>query len=88
MFGLCPECGEDPVMLNVGRTHWAVCKENKVRWQVGSNLFSTWLHEDEETWRANSELLEECEMVKPIFLPEDVADERLGEIVASWEDEE
>jgi len=54
-FGVCPTCGKNDGYLNVGKTHWFVCHEHKVRWNVGSNLFSSWRHEDEETWHRNAE---------------------------------
>jgi excinuclease UvrABC ATPase subunit len=57
-FGRCPVCGGSGLCLNVGRDHWFVCSTHRVRWHVGSNLFSAWRHEDEETWRRNeAELL-------------------------------
>jgi hypothetical protein len=41
----CPECGEPGVNLNVGRDHWFICFEHRVRWRVGSNLTSQWKDE-------------------------------------------
>jgi hypothetical protein len=56
-FGVCPVCGVGDLFLNVGRTHWFCCEEHEVTWFVGANLFSSWRHEDEETWRKNEEKL-------------------------------
>ena len=56
-FGVCPACGVGGHVLNVGRTHWFYCEEHEVCWCVGSNLFSSWRDESEETWRANEERL-------------------------------
>jgi hypothetical protein len=56
-FGTCPECGKGGHYLNVGRNHWFVCDAHKVKWYAGSNLFSSWKEESEETWKANDELL-------------------------------
>src|SRR5262249_48756857 len=72
-FGLCPKCLADPVMLNIERNHFAICKEHKVYWPVGSNLFSAWRHETEEDWQRNANLLETYTEVKCSYLPETVA---------------
>jgi hypothetical protein len=72
-FGLCPHCLGDPVMLNVERNHFAICREHKMYWFVGSNLFSAWQYEDEAVWQENSALLETYTKVEPGWLPETVA---------------
>ena len=51
-FGVCPHCVRDDGFLNVGRSHWFFCREHKVKWLVGSNLFSGWRHETEEQQRS------------------------------------
>ena len=56
-FGVCPVCGVGDLCLNVGRVHFFCCEEHEVTWCVGANLFSSWRHEDEETWRKNEERL-------------------------------
>lgn len=56
-FGLCPVCSNDPEILNVGREHFAICREHKVYWHVGSNLFSGWREEAPESWEQNKKLL-------------------------------
>ena len=69
-FGSCPECkcGASVVeMRNVRRDHWCFCPVHKTRWLVGSNLFSSWRDEDEETWEENKRLLSECRLVEPRF---------------------
>ncbi len=88
MVGQCPHCGGDPIVLNVRKDHWAMCEDDKVRWHVGTNLFSSWLEEDESTWEENTELLTRCEEVEPVHLPKDYSDERIDEITSSWADEE
>lgn len=50
-FGACPQCGNDDGFYNAGRNHWFVCHEHKVRWWVGSNLFSAWREETENKQR-------------------------------------
>lgn len=51
-FGLCPICKKTDGYINIGRGHWYFCKEHRVRWCVGANLFSTWRDETEEEQRA------------------------------------
>jgi hypothetical protein len=51
-FGLCPHCHNNDGYLNVGRGHWFVCHEHKVKWLVGSNLFSSWRYQTEDEQRA------------------------------------
>jgi len=53
-FGACPVCGESDGCLNLGRDHWFYCDQHRTRWWIGSNLFSGWRDEDEETraWAA------------------------------------
>ncbi len=62
-FGVCPACGGQPQYLNVGRCHWFYCEDHQVCWFVGSNLFSSWKNEDEETWRKNEEKLRDYRVV-------------------------
>lgn len=52
-FGGCPECGRTDGFLNVGRSHWFICKQHKTKWCVGSNLFSSWRYESEVDWERN-----------------------------------
>jgi hypothetical protein len=50
-FGGCPECGDNDGFINVGRSHWMICKAHKVKWCVGSNLFSSWRGQTEDEQR-------------------------------------
>ncbi len=57
-FGGCPGCGNTDGYLNGnmngnGPDHWFVCHRHKTRWRAGSNLFSGWRGENEETWLRN-----------------------------------
>jgi hypothetical protein len=56
-FGGCPQCGGTHGCMNIGRDHWFVCDDHKTKWLVGSNLFSSWREENEETWRQNAQRL-------------------------------
>ena len=62
-FGVCPACGKSCDWMNVHRTHWFYCDEHQVCWWVGSNHFSNWRREDEETWRQNEEKLRNFRVV-------------------------
>jgi hypothetical protein len=50
-FGVCPHCGKNDGFINVGRSHWFFCKEHRVKWCAGANLFSSWRHETEAEQR-------------------------------------
>ena len=69
-FGVCPKCFRNDGYLNIERDHWYHCRTHKLKWWIGSNLFSCWQLEDESTWRANAELLAGYTEVKE-FNPRD-----------------
>jgi hypothetical protein len=50
-FGVCPKCCQTDGYLNIGESHWFFCREHKLKWCVGWNLFSSWQHETEEEQR-------------------------------------
>jgi hypothetical protein len=54
--GLCPNCG-NVEGFNIRSVNMAGCREHKLCWQVGINLYSGWQHESEATWRENADLL-------------------------------
>jgi hypothetical protein len=64
-FGLCPTCGQTDGYLNINRDHYFVCHEHKLRWLVGSNLFSTWRDEEPEVWQQNKALLSGYREIEP-----------------------
>jgi hypothetical protein len=63
-FGVCPHCLQASD-CNIGRANWMYCKEHRVKWQVGENLFSSWRHETEEQWFNNYELLKDFREINP-----------------------
>ncbi len=65
-FGDCPKCGRHDGYLNIGRDHWFVCHKHKVKWCVGSNLFSDWREESKETWAQNEKLLAGYGEIEPL----------------------
>jgi hypothetical protein len=46
-FGRCPHCKNNDGFYNVSRSHWFFCREHRVQWFVGSNLFSCWRKQTE-----------------------------------------
>jgi len=64
-FGGCPECGGTHGFANIGPDHWFTCDDHKTKWWTGSNLFSGWREQDEETWRENEERLVGYTKVRP-----------------------
>ncbi len=64
-LGACPECHKEELeYLNVGRTHFGICREHDVYWNIGSNLFSSWREQSEEGWQENAEVLERMREVE------------------------
>lgn len=57
-FGGCPECGHHDGYINIGRSHWFFCAEDRVKWLGGTNVFSSWQHETEDEQRAAYEELD------------------------------
>ncbi len=48
----CPECGGGAGrVVNVGRCHWAFCRNHKVKWTIGCNLFSSWKAQKQDEQR-------------------------------------
>jgi hypothetical protein len=44
-WGRCPYCRKTDGYINIGRSHWFYCKEHRVKWWVGSNLFGCWFEQ-------------------------------------------
>jgi len=56
-FGTCPECGKSGTVLNILRDHWVVCHEHKMKWHIGTGLFSGWQSGTQADWSRNAALL-------------------------------
>lgn len=41
-FGVCPTCRRQDGCHSIGPDHWYVCDTHKVKWMIGSDLFSCW----------------------------------------------
>jgi hypothetical protein len=63
-FGVCPACLTAGA-CNIGRTNWMYCKEHRVKWQVGENLFSGSGEQTEEQWFENHKLLKDFREIEP-----------------------
>lgn len=50
-FGVCPKCHKTDGCINIGSSHWSICKEHKSRWCFGANLLSGWEDQTEEDQR-------------------------------------
>ena len=72
-FGVCPHCHKTDGYLNAGKSHVFFCKEHKVSWNVGSNLFSSWREQTEEEQRQlwDEIGLETFERIEPYHPPGD-----------------
>jgi hypothetical protein len=58
-FGHCPHMEHDNHYLNIGRDHWMVCDECRLKWHIGENLFSSWRTQTEAEWQANAEQIKD-----------------------------
>jgi len=47
-YGVCPTCRQTDGYINIGASHWFFCKEHKVCWRIGSNLFGRWRDQTRE----------------------------------------
>jgi hypothetical protein len=70
-WGTCPHCHDYDGFINIGRGHWFFCDEHKVRWCVGSNLFSCWRFQTEQEQRAiyDAKAFGSYRDVEPYFPP-------------------
>jgi hypothetical protein len=66
-FGVCPHCYKTDGFANAGKSHRFYCKQHRVSWYVGSNLFSNWRDQTEEEQRRiwNEIGLNDFESVEP-----------------------
>ena len=66
-WGVCPKCYGSDGNLDIGPDHWFHCRKHKLKWSIGSNLFSAWVTEDESIWAANAQFLAGYKQVNPHF---------------------
>jgi hypothetical protein len=65
-WGGCPQCGRNDGCHSVGPDHWYICRDHRVKWWVGSNLFSTWKHLTPAEQRRNRDELSGFTVVEPL----------------------
>lgn len=72
-FGSCLQCwAEDGVLRNDGYMnangcdHWFICRKHRLKWSVGSNLFSAWRHMPEEMLLKQHYQLMDFRAVEPV----------------------
>jgi len=46
-------------IINIYRSHYAICDECKTYLWLGCNLSSSWNYENEEIWEANRKIIQE-----------------------------
>jgi hypothetical protein len=80
-WGVCPQCHGNDGMLYLGKSHWHYCKQHKVMWTTGSNIFSGWrLQTEDEQRRIYEEIgCKDFEIITPWSPPEHPHAERLRE---------
>jgi hypothetical protein len=69
-FGLCPFCHRTDGCVRSGEPgtfYVYICREHKVKWKVGTDLFSCWRDETPEALASNRALLESYESVEPWY---------------------
>jgi len=66
-FGGCPHCGHSEGPYDVGRVHWLVCREHRLRWWIGENLFRAWRSETPAEWKATQQWLNHYQIVEPAY---------------------
>lgn len=73
-WGLCPKCHMHDGYVNLGCDHFFICREHKLAWCIGANLFSSWQDETQEQQAETRRMLGGYEAVKPYYPPELVAE--------------
>ena len=72
-WGGCPKCHRNDGFLNaddgMGMGQWFYCKRHKLKWHIGTNLLSAWLHMPEKELTRQGYMLADCAEVKPWYPP-------------------
>jgi hypothetical protein len=86
-FGLCPHCHKNDGYVNAGKSHRFYCKEHKVSWCAGSNLFSSWRHQTEDEQRRiwNEIGLNDFADIEPYFPPQVATESRPPIPTQDWD---
>jgi len=70
--GLCPVCHKTDGYFDIVRAHWFFCREHRMAWWVGTNLYGI-LPEDLEEQRRYAEEFVGYQCVEPFYFPETLA---------------
>jgi hypothetical protein len=65
-WGGCPQCGQHDGCFSVERDHWYVCHAHRVKWCIGSNLFSVWRVLSADDFARNAAMLAGFRCVEPL----------------------
>jgi len=63
-FGGCPTCGGNDGYVNAGKGHFFFCREHRVSWFAGSNLFDSWREQTETEQREEYKQIEGFERIE------------------------
>lgn len=66
-FGDCPHCGRTTGFFNIGREQWCYCDAHQTKWDIGSNVLSSWCNENEEIWQRNAYRFGRYREVEPVY---------------------
>jgi hypothetical protein len=68
--GLCPKCHRtDGYRYGDVPDIWFICKAHRMKWIVGSGLFSSWQYMSDESLLRQKYLLADFQTVEPFFYP-------------------
>ena len=62
--GCCPLCHSGGELVHVNREQFIVCRDHRLAWHIGSNLYSGWRELTEEQQAENRRFLECCEIIE------------------------
>ena len=63
--GCCPRCHSGGELVHVDREQFIVCRDHRLAWHIGSNLYSGWRNLTPEQQAENRRFLECCEIIDP-----------------------
>ena len=66
--GGCLVCGKNDGYINQGAEHWFICREHKMKWLVGENLFDNWMTQTVAQHLSAKKLLDSYQEITPLRL--------------------
>lgn len=84
-FGTCDK-GHASYIFNVWRDQWMACDICKVKWLIGTNLFSSWRSETQADWDANIERHKDYKEIEPAgwYPARQLAENPDGQLTEEW----